>query len=61
LISELEKKVSALKHATQGIHDEVEADNKMLGGMVRAPAVAGLRGFGGCWHAQNCLLTSMWL
>jgi hypothetical protein len=34
LIGELEKKVSMLKHATISIHDEVQADNKMLSGMV---------------------------
>ena len=34
MIAELELKVTSLKHATQGIHDEVEADNRILSGMV---------------------------
>ena len=33
LIAELEQKTSALRHATQSIHDEVQADNAMLAGM----------------------------
>lgn len=33
MIQELEGKVSALKLATQTIHDEVRADNTMLGRM----------------------------
>ena len=33
LASELERKVAALRHATQGIHDEVSEHNRMLGGM----------------------------
>lgn len=34
MILELEQKVSMLKHATQGIHDEVQTDNRMLSGMA---------------------------
>lgn len=33
LVLELERKVSALKHATQGIHDEVADQNRLLAGM----------------------------
>jgi hypothetical protein len=33
LASELERKVAALRHATQGIHVEVGEHNRMLGGM----------------------------
>lgn len=33
LIAELEQKTSALRHATQSIHDEVQADNAILNGM----------------------------
>jgi hypothetical protein len=35
MMAELERKVSALKSATQGIHDEVSDHNRMLDGMVR--------------------------
>ena len=33
LTAELERKVSALRNATQGIHDEVSEHNRMLSGM----------------------------
>ena len=35
MVSDLERKVAALKGATQSIHDEVSEQNRMLGGMVR--------------------------
>ena len=36
MVADLERKVAALKGATQSIHDEVSDQNRMLGGMVRA-------------------------
>lgn len=33
LVADLERKVGALKAATQGIHDEVSDQNRLLGGM----------------------------
>ncbi len=43
LVADLENKVSALKMATQGIHDEVNEHNRMLSGMVRPSACLPLR------------------
>ena len=36
LTDDLQAKVTALRFATQGIHDEVSEHNRMLSGMVRA-------------------------
>ena len=40
MLDELERKVSVLRGATQGIHDEVSSQNRMLSGMVRVGFVA---------------------
>lgn len=42
LTADLEAKVSALKFATQAIHDEVSEHNRMLSGMVRNWLIARL-------------------
>ncbi len=36
LVADLERKVAALKNATQSIHDEVSDQNRLLSGMVSA-------------------------
>lgn len=61
MVAELERKVAALKGATQSIHDEVSEQNRMLGGMVRACGRVGGRGSGAgaCGAVRRRAVTSL--